>query len=113
MHRMNETNARSRQRAHSVKSADSARPTVAAGAKRALKERRRGKYGPAIAHLRRADPVLARLIDAYPDFNPRAWLAELPPMDAFGAIIFQVAGQQLSVKATRSILGRIQMLFGG
>ena len=63
--------------------------------------------------LRRADPVLARLIDDRPDFDPRAWLAQLPPMDLYGALLFQVAGQQLSVPATRRILGRIQALFGG
>jgi DNA-3-methyladenine glycosylase II len=64
------------------------------------------------SHLRKADPVLARLIDARPTFDPQAWIAELPTMDLFGALLFQVAGQQLSVAATRRILGRIQMLFG-
>jgi DNA-3-methyladenine glycosylase II len=34
-------------------------------------------------------------------------------MDLFGALLFQVAGQQLSVAATRRILGRIEGLFGG
>jgi len=34
-------------------------------------------------------------------------------MDAFGALAFQVIGQQLSVLATRRILGRLQDLFGG
>jgi DNA-3-methyladenine glycosylase II len=63
--------------------------------------------------LRKEDPVLARLIDARPDFRPRAWLAELPPLDAFGTLIFQVAGQQLSVRATRAILSRLQERFGG
>ena len=57
--------------------------------------------------LRQADPVLARLIDARPDFRPRAWMDELPPLGAFGTLVFQVAGQQLSVKATRTILGRL------
>lgn len=65
------------------------------------------------SYLRQADPVLARLIDERPDFDPRAWLTQLPPMDLFGALLFQVAGQQLSVAATRRILGRIQVLFGG
>jgi DNA-3-methyladenine glycosylase II len=65
------------------------------------------------SHLRNADPVLARLIDDRPDFDPRAWLARLPPMDLYGALLFQVAGQQLSVAATRTILGRIEALFGG
>jgi DNA-3-methyladenine glycosylase II len=65
------------------------------------------------AFLRQADPVLARLIDARPDFRPRAWMDELPPLDAFGTLIFQVAGQQLSVRATRAILSRLESRFGG
>jgi DNA-3-methyladenine glycosylase II len=63
--------------------------------------------------LRKADPVLARLIDAHPDFQPRAWLDELPPLDAFGTLVFQVIGQQLSVRATRTILSRLEQHFGG
>jgi DNA-3-methyladenine glycosylase II len=64
-------------------------------------------------YLRDADPVLARLIDERPDFDPQAWMAQLPAMDLYGALLFQVAGQQLSVAATRTILGRIEALFGG
>jgi DNA-3-methyladenine glycosylase II len=66
------------------------------------------------SYLRRADPVLARLIDDRPDFDPRvAWMSRLPAMDLFGGLLFQVTGQQLSVASTRRILGRIQALFGG
>ena len=65
------------------------------------------------SHLHHADPVLARLIDDRPDFDPRAWMSQLPPMDLYGALLFQVVGQQLSVAATRRILARIQALFGG
>ena len=65
------------------------------------------------SYLRNADPVLARLIDERPAFDPQAWMAQLPPMDLYGALLFQVTGQQLSVAATRSTLGRIQALFGG
>ncbi|HEV2452383.1 MAG TPA: hypothetical protein VGS62_10720 [Streptosporangiaceae bacterium] len=65
------------------------------------------------SYLRNADPVLARLIDERPDFDPRAWMAELPPMDLYGALLFQVTGQQLSVAATRRTLARIEALFGG
>jgi DNA-3-methyladenine glycosylase II len=65
------------------------------------------------SHLRDADAVLARLIDDRPDFDPRAWLAQLPPMDLYGALLFQVAGQQLSVPSTRRILARVEALFGG
>jgi DNA-3-methyladenine glycosylase II len=65
------------------------------------------------SHLRGADPVLARLIDERPDFDPRAWMTQLPPMDLYGALLFQVTGQQLSVPATRRTLARIEDLFGG
>ena len=65
------------------------------------------------AHLRNADPVLARLIDDRPDFDPRAWMALLPPMDLYGALLFQITGQQLSVAATRRTLARIEALFDG
>jgi DNA-3-methyladenine glycosylase II len=65
------------------------------------------------ARLRDADPVMARLIDARPDFDPHAWVAQLPPMDLYGALLFQIVGQQLSVAATRRTLERIQALFGG
>jgi DNA-3-methyladenine glycosylase II len=63
--------------------------------------------------LRNADPVLAQVIDAHPEFRPRAWLDELPPLDAFGTLVFQVAGQQLSVAATRTIVSRLEAQFGG
>src|ERR1700758_2138516 len=63
--------------------------------------------------LRKADPVLARLIDERPDFRPRAWTDELPPFDAFGTLVFQVAGQQLSVASTRAIIRRLEERFGG
>jgi DNA-3-methyladenine glycosylase II len=63
--------------------------------------------------LRNADPILARLIDARPDFRPRAWAEELPPFDAFGTLIFQIAGQQLSVASTRAIISHLQERFGG
>jgi len=65
------------------------------------------------SRLRAADPVLARLIDERPDFDPRAWMTELPAMDLFGALLFQITGQQLSVPATRRTLARIEDLFGG
>jgi DNA-3-methyladenine glycosylase II len=65
------------------------------------------------SYLRDADPVLARLIDDRPDFDPRAWMAQLPPMDLYGALLFQVTGQQLSVAATRRTLARIEAWFEG
>jgi len=71
------------------------------------------RYAAAREHLRDADPVLAGLIDKHPNFDPRAWMAELPKMDAYGALVFQIVGQQLSVRATRAILDRLEALFGG
>jgi DNA-3-methyladenine glycosylase II len=63
--------------------------------------------------LRKADPVLARIIDHDPPFDPRAWIDELPPMDIYGAALFQITGQQLSVAATRRTIARIEALFDG
>jgi DNA-3-methyladenine glycosylase II len=73
----------------------------------------RGADPQAREFLRRADPILRTLIDARPDLDPRAWLEELPPLDAFGALIFGVVGQQLSVSATRTIVARLQQRFDG
>jgi DNA-3-methyladenine glycosylase II len=71
------------------------------------------RFSEARAYLRKADPVIGALIDTHPDFDPRAWLDRLPKMDAFGALIFQIIGQQLSVQATRTLLARVQDRFGG
>ena len=59
------------------------------------------------SHLRGADPVLARLMGARPDFDPRVWLARPPPLDLLGALLVQVIGQQVSVAATRRTLARV------
>jgi DNA-3-methyladenine glycosylase II len=40
-------------------------------------------------------------------------MALLPAMDLYGALLFQVTGQQLSVPATRRTLARIEALFDG
>ena len=65
------------------------------------------------AYLRNADPVLAGLIDDRPTFDPRAWMSQMPAMDLYGALLFQITGQQLSVAATRRTLARIEALFDG
>ena len=71
------------------------------------------RYSVARRALSKADPVMAQLIEEHPDFDPRAFLAQLPKMDAFGTLLFQIIGQQLSVVATRAILTRLESLFGG
>ncbi len=71
------------------------------------------EHSEALAQLCEADPVLAVLIRKNPTFDRRAWMKGLPKMDAFGALVSQVIGQQLSIPATRSILDRLQELFNG
>ncbi len=57
--------------------------------------------------------MIGRLIEQRPDFDPHAWLDELPPMDLFGSLLFQITGQQLSVAANRRTIERVTALFGG
>ncbi len=64
------------------------------------------------AHLHRADPVMAHLID---DFG-----GPLPaddrrgrPEDPYGALVRAITGQQLSVKAAAAIWNRLLERFGG
>jgi len=65
------------------------------------------------SHLRKADLVVAGIIDRDPTFDPHAWIDELPPMGIFSATLFQITGQQLSVASTRRTIARIEALFGG
>ena len=50
----------------------------------------------AVAFLRKADPVMAQLIDARTDFRPRAWMQELPPLDPFGTLICSAINSELA-----------------
>jgi DNA-3-methyladenine glycosylase II len=66
----------------------------------------------AVAHLRAADPVLRKVIDAIgPDGlgDRRAGR----PHDHYGALVRSIVGQQLSTKAARAIYGRLTERFGG
>lgn len=69
--------------------------------------------GSGARHLARVDAGLRTLVEGHPDYDPRAALSELPPMDPFGVLVFQVIGQQISIPATRTILGRVMERFGG
>jgi DNA-3-methyladenine glycosylase II len=66
-----------------------------------------------LAWLHAADPVLAQLIDDRPDFDPDVWIRRLPAMDLFGALVFQIIGQQISVIAATAIFSRLTERFGG
>jgi DNA-3-methyladenine glycosylase II len=67
----------------------------------------------ALAHLRAADPVLARLLDE--QGPPEGWNepSRPAPDDHYGALVRSIVGQQLSVIAARSIYRRFVEFFGG
>src|SRR4051794_596177 len=67
------------------------------------------------AHLRRADPVLAGVIDVVDTQGgvaPRSDRGHAPD-DHYGALLRSIVGQQLSTKAAASIYGRLLERFGG
>jgi DNA-3-methyladenine glycosylase II len=66
----------------------------------------------AIAALREADPVMARLIDEHATVVRRDLKRERTG-DAYGALLRSIVGQQLSTKAASTIYGRMLDIFGG
>jgi DNA-3-methyladenine glycosylase II len=66
----------------------------------------------AVATLREADPVMARLVDEHAAVVQRDLKRERPG-DAYGALLRSIVGQQLSTKAARTIYGRMTEVFGG
>jgi DNA-3-methyladenine glycosylase II len=66
----------------------------------------------AIATLREADPVMARLIEENGAVVRRDLKRERPG-DAYGTLVRAIVGQQLSSKAAATIYGRVLELFGG
>ena len=67
----------------------------------------------ALAHLRAADPVLARLLDEHGPPESRRDPSRPAPGDLYGALVRSIVGQQLSVVAARSIYRRLLEHFGG
>ena len=65
-----------------------------------------------LEHLRQADDKLAGLIDEYGPLDLEARVRGRPP-DPYGALLRSIVGQQLSVKAARSIYNRLIELFDG
>ena len=68
--------------------------------------------GDALDHLTRADDVMAGLIEQFGELDLKE-RRRGRPADAYGALLRSIVGQQLSVKAARSIYGRLTELFGG
>jgi DNA-3-methyladenine glycosylase II len=71
-----------------------------------------GALGPALAHLRAADPVMAALIDRIgPDaLGPRR---RARPSDHWGVLIRAIVAQQVSVASADAIHARLLAYFGG
>jgi DNA-3-methyladenine glycosylase II len=67
----------------------------------------------ALAHLRAADPVMARLIDENGPPETRRDPSRPAPGDHYGSLVRSIVGQQLSVIAARSIYRRLVEFFGG
>jgi DNA-3-methyladenine glycosylase II len=67
----------------------------------------------ALAHLRAADPVLARLIDERGAPDVRRDPSRPAPGEHYAALVRSIVGQQLSVLAARSIYRRLLEHFGG
>ena len=66
----------------------------------------------ALAVLREADPVMARLVDELGAVVRRDLKRERPG-DAYGTLVRSIVGQQLSTKAAATIYGRVLELFKG
>ena len=66
----------------------------------------------ALAVLREADPVMARLVDEHGAVVRRDLRRERPG-DAYGTLVRSIVGQQLSTKAAATIYGRVLELFEG
>jgi DNA-3-methyladenine glycosylase II len=73
--------------------------------------RRADRWAEGRALLRGADPLMAELVEAQPSLDPDRLFDGLPG-DLWGALVFQVIGQQLSVAAAGTILGRLEALHG-
>jgi DNA-3-methyladenine glycosylase II len=66
----------------------------------------------ALDHLSKADDVMAKLIEEHGPLDLEKRTATRPA-DAYGALLRSIVGQQLSVKAARTIYERLLDLFGG
>jgi DNA-3-methyladenine glycosylase II len=63
-------------------------------------------------HLQGCDPVLGALVAAHGPLDAKARRRGRPD-DAYGALVRSIVGQQLSVKAARTIYDRLCALYGG
>jgi DNA-3-methyladenine glycosylase II len=67
---------------------------------------------PPFDHLQDCDPVLGALVAAHGPLDAKERRRGRPD-DAYGALVRSIVGQQLSVKAARTIYDRLCALYGG
>ncbi|MEX1142589.1 MAG: DNA-3-methyladenine glycosylase [Thermoleophilaceae bacterium] len=68
--------------------------------------------GVPFEHLCRCDPVLGALVETHGPLD-ESERRRGRPEDAYGALVRSIVGQQLSVKAARTIYERLCALYGG
>jgi len=66
----------------------------------------------AMEHLMAADPVMEAIVERVGPLDPEARTRGRPD-DSYGALVRSITGQQLSVKAARTIYLRLADLYGG
>jgi hypothetical protein len=66
------------------------------GAAHRAPHRRRHWHPGQEGTVRLLDDRVFRDLDDRPDFDPDVWTRKLPAMDLFGALVFQIIGQQIS-----------------
>ncbi len=66
----------------------------------------------AMEHLMAADPVMEAIVERVGPLDPEARTRGRPD-DSYGALVRSITGQQLSVKAARTIYLRVADLYGG
>jgi DNA-3-methyladenine glycosylase II len=66
-----------------------------------------------MAHLASSDKVMAGLIADIGPMSIEKRRRRRPPVDAYGALLRAIVGQQLSVKAAATIYDRVIAIFGG
>lgn len=67
-------------------------------------------HSKGLAHLRRADPVMAELVATFSPLDEEA-RRRGRPVDPYGVLLRSIVGQQLSTKAARTIYERLTALF--
>ncbi|EXG82260.1 DNA-3-methyladenine glycosylase family protein [Cryptosporangium arvum] len=61
-----------------------------------------------------AEPRFARLVDLYGEVDPFRWQdSDEPDRSKFAAMAFHIVGQQISVRAAKTIFGRLAQRAGG